>query len=44
MPAKEAGFTIERACSVIMLDPRRLRRWMHRALIFKGPDLHPVRE
>ncbi|MFH1329380.1 MAG: hypothetical protein ABIJ48_01780 [Actinomycetota bacterium] len=23
--------TVERACGVILLDPRRLRRWLHRA-------------
>lgn len=31
--AKAAGFPIDRACRVIMLDPRRLRRWIRRAQI-----------
>jgi putative transposase len=29
--AKRAGFSLERACEVILLDPRRLRRWIERA-------------
>jgi putative transposase len=29
--AKHAGFSLERACEVILLDPRRLRRWVGRA-------------
>ena len=29
--AKGAGFSLERACEVILLDPRRLRRWIARA-------------
>ncbi len=39
--AKAAGFTIERACRVIMLDPRRLRRWMARARISWVPESTP---
>lgn len=35
--AKDAGFPIERACSVILLDPRRLRRWMERVPITRVP-------
>ena len=31
--AKAEGISIERACGVIMLDPRRLRRWVARARI-----------
>lgn len=31
--AKVAGVPIERACGVIMLDPRRLRRWIEHARI-----------
>lgn len=31
--AKTLGFTVERACVVIMLDARRLRRWMQKARI-----------
>ena len=26
--AKQHGMTVERACRVILLDPRRLRRWI----------------
>lgn len=28
--AKQEGMTVERACGVILLDPRRLRRWLQR--------------
>ena len=31
--AKGAGFPVDRACRVIMLDPRRLRRWVARARV-----------
>lgn len=31
--AKAAGFPVERACAVIMLEPRRLRRWVARARV-----------
>lgn len=35
--AKAAGFTIERACRVLMVDPRRLRRWVGRARVSPVP-------
>jgi len=31
--AQDAGLSIQRACRVLMLDPRRLRRWAQRARI-----------
>lgn len=31
LEAKQAGMSIERACQVILLDSRRLRRWLQRA-------------
>ena len=36
--AKAAGMSLERACAVILLDPRRLRRWVRRARISRGSD------
>ncbi len=39
--AKDAGMPIERACEVIMLSPRRLRRWLARARISPVPESTP---
>jgi hypothetical protein len=39
--ANEAGFSTQRACQVIMLDPRRLRRWIGRAQICPVPETTP---
>ena len=42
--AKEGGYTFERACAVILLDPRRLRRWLHRAGTARGSRSTPGME
>jgi len=34
--AKRTGMTLERACEVILLEPRRLRRWVARARNARG--------
>ena len=40
--AKGAGFSLERACEVILLDPRRLRRWVGRARGARGSGSNPA--
>ena len=40
--AKAAGMSLQRACAVIMLDPRRLRRWVRRARISPVPESSPL--
>jgi putative transposase len=42
--AKAEGFPIQRSCELIMLDARRLRRWVQRAQISQGSGSGPVRK